>query len=945
MDTQVDNIAQQLLTIFPPPDSNGVIPLSKFIWYTSAVCKYIKKNKDSIVDSIAKFIYDINRNVSQGEKPGKTQEDKFITPEDIIRPLKESLSTLMDRYFIKAVNYDKLNSILRNNRYIIYLTQYIDIFKNRKNSSYAENLSNIDEVSKLNKYFNLYNDMVVYVLLYNIYKHSSKKIKELPVDILPDPIKFIKTYIYESNVVNEINVTISKFIHEDTFPKILKSYVLMHGAPLSTIAVVPPNKILIIITPFNRYGYVANLTYLHELLTWMLSRENLYNFIKSPACFINSLLSLPGAASEPATRECIINGIQIFYEGQPYFDIRLGQDINDVTNLGSGYYTFDNELDDSEPNKFKKHGTLLTEKVSTTLSHLLNDLSVERPHVPEIIIQHSCRFANDKLPSNIVELIYRYNKIHNIITDTVGECMITQQPPKFTTKFKCGTNYAQYYYKPTKAAANNNKTKKLPISLMNNSMFNNSKLTPIRLKNDTIGGLLEKVSINPYDPKLLKELFDASGDPLLDVIKIFAYPISDYESKLKEYIRLCQASHTISDNTGFDAVMLGKILFNIVNKILKDQKLAYLVSKFLYESGTDYTSVGNISKLYTSNTILYGQTMLMFTNFVTQITTYLETEAGIPKIHIKNIKDILIWIMTNLYMFVSLSTCPHLYKYINELFNSDKCKNYITYLKNICDKYLEHIKKQPITSVFAIDVNKDITNTSHPIITFIHNTYIELIKSPDKPPDFTENTYGHLLAAIYSIYISIPTDKLKFMCIKEGEHIVYTVLHMIMLAWTHITDIQKQKITNIFHTFIKAKLVIGGDTFASQVLPKYGTMFYNIAKLYTPDNEALLDEIVGNMNFIVDEKHSDGNPYVHDRIISRGPYSLLLLATDDGNIKSRINLFVHKHISNWIPKIGTHKEPLTGPIGPVKRSASKNNTLPLPPKQTRALNAPNTIHM
>lgn len=923
MDTQVDNIVQQLLTIFPPPDSNNVIPVSKFIWYIYALCDYIKVNKNKIVDSIAKFIYGINRNIILGE-----------TPEDKLEELKDPLKILMDRYFGKSAKYDKLNSILRNNRYLIYLTQYVDILKNRKNPKYADELSNMDETSNINKYFNLYNEMVVYVLLYNIYNQpSSKKIKELPVNILPNPINIIKTYISESNVVNEINDTISKFTMEDTIPKILKSYVLMHGAPLSTIAVVPKNKILIIITPFNRYGYVPSLTYLHELLTWMLSGENLYNFIKSPACFINSLLSLPVAASDPATRECIINGIQIFYEGQPYFDISLGQDLNDIINSGSGYYTFNNELDDSLPNKFERHKTLLTGKTDTTLSYLLNGLSVERPDVPEIFIQHSCRFANDKLPSNIIELIYRYNKIHNIITDTVGECMITQQPPKFTTKFKCGTNYSKFYYKPTRKANNaaNNKTKKQLISILNNSMFNNSKLTPIRLKNDTVGGLIEKVSINPYNPELLKELFDKSNKPTLDIIKIFAYTsLIDYESKLKEYIRLCQAAYKGSDNTGYDTAMLGKILLNIVNKILKDDSLAFIVSTFLYNSGTNYTSVANLIKLSLSNTMLYNRTMFIYTNLVTQMTTFLETESGLPETHIKNIKNILIWIMTKLYLFVSLSTCPFLYRYINELFNSANCKNYITYLKHIYDKYLEHIKIQPITSVFAIDVNKNITNISHPIITFIYNTYIELIKSPDKPVDFTENIYRNLLSLIYSIYISMPTDKLKLMCIKEGEHIVYSVLQMIMLAWPHITDIQKPKFTKIFHKFIKSKLRIGGDTFASPLLPKYGTMFYNIAKLYTPENEALLDEIVGDMNFIIDEKHSDGNPYIHDRIISRGPYSRLLLATDDGNTKSRIYLFVHKHITNWLPKIGTYKEPLTVPVpAAVKRLPNNNPELPL----------------
>lgn len=932
MDAQVDNIVQQLLTIFSPPDSNNVIPVSKFTWYISALCKYIKVNKDRLVDSIAKFIYGINRNIIPGE-----------TPENKLELLKDPLSTLMDRYFIKAAKYDKLNSILRNNRYLIYLSQYVDILKHRDNTNYADELSNIDEISKLNKYFNLYNEMVVYVLLYNIYsQQSSKKIKELPVNILPDPINFIKTYINESDIVKDINDTITKFTKEDTIPKILKSYVLMHGAPLSKIAVVPQNKILIIITPFNRLGYVANLTYLHELLTWMLSGENLYNFIKSPACFINSLLSLPGAASDPATRECIINGIQIFYEGQPYFDISLSQESDDVANLGSGYYTFNNELADSVPNKFEIHKSLLTGKTATTLSYLLNGLSIKRPDVPEIFIQHSCRFANDNLPSNIIELIYRYNKIHNIITDTVGECMITYQPPKFTTKFNCGTNYSQFYYKPTRKANNvaNNNTKKQLISILNNSMFNNSKLTPIRFKNDTIGGLIEKVSINPYNPALLKELFDASDKPLLEIIKIFLYPIIDYESKLKEYIRLCQTTYTAGDNTGYDTVMLGKILFTIVNKILKDQKLAFIISRFLLNSGTDYTSFANIIKLSSSNTILYGQTIMMYTNLVTQLTTYIETESGLPVTHSKNIKDIIIWLMTNLYMFTSLSSCPYLYKYINDLFNSTNCKNYITFLSYIHNKYLEHIKTQPITSELANDVNKNITNTSHPIIIFAYNTYIELIKSADKPADFTENTYRNLLVSIYKVFIAMPTDKLKLMCIKEGEHIVYTVLHMIMLAWPQITDIQKPIFTNIFHTFIKAKLTIGGDIFLSPSLSQYGTLFYNIAKLYTPENEALLDEIVEDMNFIVDGKNSNGNPYIHDRIISRGPDSRLLLGTDDGNIKSRIKLFVQKHIPNWLPKIGTYKEPRTGPVGgPVKRSANNPNNKP-PPAKYRV---PNTV--
>jgi hypothetical protein len=133
--------------------------------------------------------------------------------------------------------------------------------------------------------------------------------------------------------------------------------------------------------------------------------------------------------------------------------------------------------------------------------------------------------------------------------------------------------------------------------------------------------------------------------------------------------------------------------------------------------------------------------------------------------------------------------------------------------------------------------------------------------------------------------------------------------------------------------------MLGSDILALPTLPAYGTMFYNIAKLYTLENEDLIDDIAGDMNFLVDGKDNSGKPYIPDTIISRGPDSRLLLSTGNVDIKSRINIFVQKHIPNWLPKIRTYAKPTTSL---VKRSTTPNNQHPnnQPPNKQPT---PNTV--
>lgn len=121
-------------------------------------------------------------------------------------------------------------------------------------------------------------------------------------------------------------------------------------------------------------------------------------------------------------------------------------------------------------------------------------MHTKNPDVPEILIQHSCRHANDKLHNYAIEQQYRFNKIHDIIVGSNSQCMRINMPEFFKKEgLTCKTNYTLMYMKYDGI----NKTRK-PIPEINNNLFYNSALSPIRGKQETVGALIEKIARSYY---------------------------------------------------------------------------------------------------------------------------------------------------------------------------------------------------------------------------------------------------------------------------------------------------------------------------------------------------------------------------------------------------------------------------------------------------------------
>lgn len=294
------NIVAELHHTFQLPIDNSIIPSVKFAKYALCIQVYVENHIDILLEQITAFIYNFF--------DGRTMT---------LDRCKEYIYTLLAKYFSKETySIELISNLLRNHRYLIYLTNYINIISTpigENPNEYIENLKQIDSKTGLPNYFKLDNVMVVYALLYLLYQNDELKMEGFGLEDLPSLQHMEIDYIVNMNIINSQLESIQKFI-SSTYENIRSTYLISHGVPTENLSVVPPNKILVIITPLNRFGYSPNKEYLLSALSWMLLSDNIYNFIINPTCFIDRLIATEDTSERANLKNadspnCILNGI------------------------------------------------------------------------------------------------------------------------------------------------------------------------------------------------------------------------------------------------------------------------------------------------------------------------------------------------------------------------------------------------------------------------------------------------------------------------------------------------------------------------------------------------------------------------------------------------------------------------------------------------------------
>jgi len=952
------NIVTELHETFQSlPEDNSIIPHIKFAKYALCIQVYVVNNIASLSLQITDFILN--------KSGGKIALDKC----------NEYVYTLLIKYFSQETyNIELVSNLLRNHRYLIYLSNYVNIALASTTpdpEEYIKNLKEIDAETTLPNYFKLDNVMVIYSLLYLLYQKDELKIEEFGLEDLPSLEKMEIEYIVTSNILNSQLTAINEFLVKP-YESIKSTYLISHGVPTERLSVVPPNKILIIITPFNRLGYTPNKEYLLSALSWMLLSENIHNFIINPVCFIDKLIAIPEDAKSP---NCILNGIQIYYPGQTYFDIMLSQSEIDIKKNLTGLYNYENIIpvnNATTKNKFIQSETDDSFKIpyTKTLSEVLQNMHTTQPAIPEILIQHSCRLANNRLHNYAIEQQYRFSKIHNIVVGSSGQCMQHETPKLFyTAGLSCKTNYTQMFMK---YIGHNSTPPKLKTpEINNNDLFYNTALSPIRRKQDTIGSLIENIAKSPYNPDLINELIHKYSDPensitIINIAKIFIMPILDYEAKLIGITNaLIETKPTPEDMPKYvkdciNASIFMNLIYNIMNKKSIQVVVLQNIETILNNYIDIYFTEDSQSLFIRDSTAEYISIYINFTEIIHLIINFIldfivdDIHSDIISNTVKKnnppaLKKILFIISKKFNYFINYDKINHIY-YLIEFISESEIDNKIDIL-NLCEKYITLVTNGSTDEQLVKDVNAKITENTHPLIKLLYVAFTKLYGSIEYK-EIYKDEFFNLIHKIYDIYNLIQarpeyTELVKHLLITDnkhilyvnygqnievdGEHIIYTLLRLIMLVWPVYTNEQKRELHDIFHTITKHRLMLNTQfeiLATSQIPINLGTLFYNIARLYdTEANRNIINEIIGNMDYIFEyDSFKNLKPYPINNI---GNLALILgrFASDQG-IKTNMSEFVKKCIPKWLPVAAKRAAPANNAIrhGNAAQPLSKAGT-------------------
>ena len=126
----------------------------------------------------------------------------------------------------KDIVIKNISILLQCSRYIIYLTQYLNVYENGSTGMFT-----IDAITGDYKYFNIYTNMVIDFIL-----DMSSAFIDTPNYRHTNTIEY---YIFNCGIIQNINSQIKYFT--DNTQKLEKQLVISHGSQLSSISKVPDN--------------------------------------------------------------------------------------------------------------------------------------------------------------------------------------------------------------------------------------------------------------------------------------------------------------------------------------------------------------------------------------------------------------------------------------------------------------------------------------------------------------------------------------------------------------------------------------------------------------------------------------------------------------------------------------------------------------------------------
>jgi len=828
--------------------SNNKLPLNKFIPYADSIISSYKNSENNVfqlyIEKLSTLSHGIDINM------------------ELVYKVVNSLFNIEKN----SESYIQLLKLLRDNRYIIYISQYIDLINNSSTNPEYPNaiITNNNIYTGKREYFNIYNIFTIDCLLYELY------ILDNSINVFPDNGLFLLVAgneLANTKTISNVKSTIEAYFtylqeNEHNYSNINIQFYGIHGAPNDKLGVVPPNKIILLRNPFNRLGFANN--HLLNAFAFMLSPDNIANFIASPTCFIDKFINNENKNNPKA--EPIINGFQIFYGGQTFFDMALSLNKKQIhTTFGKFILT---------GGKFDRIPIFPEgiDSINTTLSQFLQSLD---PTTPEIIIFSTCRNANTKLHNSIIELTYRYNKIHNIITDNLGICYkpVGDIPQFSHSPFNLNNNYTKLYGKKFSVSMPN--TSKLPNNEreLHESLFRNTNLSPIRNKELLITGKAMEHALfkNANNEIVVNFIIQLVSKDIKSIVEFLYRNPTNLSEKLHIIIsKMAELRTDMHNSYGYAFLML-------FNELTHNERNLFKIALNLniYMSNYQAYITSNIHGLNISPLIKIILDKLLNLVFLYDpknpnnpflIEDYLNPKYVEQHNNITNILNYIVLLFTDKIDINSIKNLPSYITYVinpktgdnfslNDIYDVDNLDLFIGALNswsfaidnrdyldilvsNYCYIYTSNIRNfddlTPEQQTYMEYIDDLYVGNTHPLVRICYNLFNNLHNSADLNgfADLTEK-YTYMLTLIVYIINIFHASTCVFdtssivIYIDKKEHPVYTIIMCLSKIMGKVPGIVIN--SSILYNFIS---IYYFKSLVAECVSKFGNVFDALVSAY-----------------------------------------------------------------------------------------------------------------
>ena len=363
------------------------------------------------------------------------------------------------------------------------------------------------------------------------------------------------------------------------------------------------------ITPYNRISTKTAVPHLITDLQYVLQRSMVNLFITTPTCFIDKKLK----TTMDFNNNCLFNAVQIYYPKQSFMDIELSYKKKDFDDMDAGIYNFNNKTnkfdarDNTQQNLDK---ILLSNYLMTSATAAAN----AHPGIPKIVIQYSCRVANNELKPYFVELSYRYHKIHNIFVDSSGKCLL--KPNALTDSANTCENYYTFFSKIANTIPGENAKPNNVYSAIKPYLFMNNKLSPIRGTRSLKSKNLDYVTTHAYDDNIdtifngymINYSFDNIISLLSNITVDYGVKVLNMIDKIITNPRL----NTLFPNSKLFIALA--IIYETIKKYAKLNKLKTL-NNFMSTKFNMLVNKVEFDNIY-RNQVIFDKTVELITNLV-----------------------------------------------------------------------------------------------------------------------------------------------------------------------------------------------------------------------------------------------------------------------------------------------------------------------------------------